>query len=73
MNDRDKATIEIVRAILRPLLIIMLGVGTFLLIVNDIDTEFAQWWMRIFYGGAAEWIVERPVLKALKGAKGGAK
>jgi len=71
MSDKDKATMELMRAMLRPLLIIGMGIGTFLLIINDVDTEFAQWWMRIFYGGAAEWILERPAIKALKGVKGG--
>ena len=68
MSERDKGLMELMRATLRPILIILMGVGTFLLIINDIDTEFAQWWMRIFYGGASEWIIERPVLKALKKA-----
>lgn len=62
----DKAVIDFLRAMLRPILIIGMGIGTFLLIINDIDTEWAQWWMRIFFGGAVEWIVERPVLKAVK-------
>ena len=69
--DNDKALADFLRAMLRPLIIIGMGIGTFLLIVNDVDTEFAQWWMRIFFGGVAEWIMERPVIKIATRSKDG--
>lgn len=65
-EDRDKALMDFLRAMLRPILIVGMGLGTFLLIINNVDTEFAQWWMRIFFGGAIEWIAERPILKAIR-------
>ena len=65
MNERDKATIEFIRAALRPVLLLLMTFGTYLLIINDIDTEWAQWWMRLNFAGLAEWIVERPIIKAI--------
>ena len=63
MNERDKATIEFIRSAIRPILLLLLGIGTLLLIVNDFDAEMALWWCRIFYAGVGEWILERPILK----------
>lgn len=69
VKEQDKALMDFLRAMLRPILIVGMGLGTYLLIINNIDTEFAQWWMRIFFGGAIEWIAERPILKAIRREK----
>jgi len=69
MNQRDKNTIEIIRATFRPILIGLLGVGAFFLIINEIETEFANWWIRIFLLGGCEWILERPIIKIFTGIK----
>ena len=69
MTERDKGTIEIIRATFRPILIGLLGAGAFFLIINEIETEFATWWIRIFLFGGCEWILERPIVKILTGIK----
>jgi len=65
MTEKDKSLLELMRGMWRIVLLAMLGIGTAAWIVTGIDSEWAAWWMRIFFGGAAEWILERPVLKAV--------
>ena len=59
---------EAVRTAVRPALLFLLGMGTLVMILEGISGEFADWWMRLFLVGAAEWIIERPALKLAKKA-----
>lgn len=65
MNEKDKRTIEIIRAAVRPILIIFLGITSFLLIVNEMEGTWVDWWIGLFIFGGGEWIFERPVVKLL--------
>ena len=69
MNERDKATIEIIRAATRPILIGMLLIGSFVFIVNEIFNQWSIAWITLFIVGGGEWIFERPVIKILSGLK----
>ena len=69
VSEKDKGTIEIIRAAWRPILIGMLGVGTFIFCYEEIFNEWTLWWIKLFLFGGGEWIIERPVVKALSGYK----
>lgn len=63
MNEKDKATIEIIRATVRPILIAFLGITSFLLIINEMEGMWVDWWIGVFIFGGCEWILERPISK----------
>ena len=63
MNEHDKATIEIIRAAFRPILILFLGIGSLIFLTGDITGEWVDWWHKIFLFGGGEWILERPIIK----------
>lgn len=58
--------IEGMRAMVRPMLLWILGMGAFFFLVEGITGDLVDWWVRIWFAGCAEWILERPALKVLK-------
>jgi hypothetical protein len=56
-------SVTTIRAIVRPiLLIIFIGMSAYF-IINGMDGDVVERWHWITFGGAAEWILERPIIK----------
>jgi len=67
MDEKTKNTVEFIRAIVRPILIVFLAVTSFFLIINY-DVLSGPWpdvWIATFVFGCGEWILERPIGKLL--------
>ena len=61
--------IEGARAMVRPGLIFLLGMGALFIVLEGIESPNADWWVRIFFAVIVEWVIERPALKLMKGEK----
>jgi len=69
MTQNTKDIGDLVKTLMRPILITGMGVAAFYFIVAGIDTEATQWWIKIFFAGVVEWIIERPVIKVATKSK----
>ena len=59
---------ERIRTLVRPMLLFMLTLGSIAIIMEGITGNGAEWWLWIWKAGCIEYLLERPVLKALKKA-----
>ena len=60
----DKITnIDGLRAMVRPAILWMLGFGSFVFIMNGMESEYVDWWIKLTLACFAEWMLERPFLK----------
>jgi len=57
---------ERIRATTRPVLLVLLLVGSWYFIANGLEGTWVNSWIGLFIAGCGEWLLERPVLKALK-------
>lgn len=67
MNEKDKSTAELIRAATRPVLMLFLLLGSFVFIMEGLESTWVNAWNGLFIFGVGEWIIERPVGKVLKG------
>jgi len=68
-KTKDAGTIEILRAIVRPILIGFLGITSFWLIMNEMTGMWVDWWIGVFIFGGMEWVLERPIIKLASNIK----
>ena len=59
-------SLEGLRAATRPMILWMLGVGSFAFIYEGITGEWVDWWIRLTLMAFGEWILERPILKVVR-------
>lgn len=62
-EDKATQTKELIRAAYRPVLITLLAFGSFYFIADGMSGPWVDWWHRVFFFGACEWVLERPIIK----------
>ena len=55
-----------IRTLVRPFGLFCLLIGSFYMLNAGTTGEWVEWWYKLTFAGWGEWILERPVLKAVK-------